>query len=192
MTERGHRREKCSHAQAPSVPIRRAGRRASDEEPALPYALRGEKSVIGGTCNPSVAPHLHRWLVREVRSEFSWTVARASGRSNRRFAHFFFGTFFLLIALGNEWVTEKSALSPCKGRLCAEGAVVRKWSARALLHRLTAEPPNFLHAKCFSRWHNVRREPMRSLRSLRREQAPLRWENKKHSRSRNHGSEKER
>ena len=55
--------------------------------------------------------------------------------------NFFFGTFFLLIALGNEWVTEKSALSPCKGRLCAEGAVVRKWSARALLHRLTAEPP---------------------------------------------------
>ena len=33
-------------------------------------------------------------------------------RSNGTLAHFFFGTFFLLIALGNEWVTEKSALSP--------------------------------------------------------------------------------
>ena len=67
----------------------RAGCRVSDRIQVLLYALRGEKSVIGGTCNPSVAPHLNRKFVREVRAEFLWTVARASGRSNRRFVCFF-------------------------------------------------------------------------------------------------------
>ena len=57
----------------------RAGRRARDEIWVLPAALRGEKSVIGGICNSSEAPHLHRKSLREVRSEFLWTVARASG-----------------------------------------------------------------------------------------------------------------
>ena len=75
----------------------RAGRRASDRIQVLLYALRGEKSPIGGICNPSVAPHLHRKFVREVRSEFLWTVDGAAGRSNRRFAHFFFGTFFFCV-----------------------------------------------------------------------------------------------
>ena len=60
------------------------------------YAPRGEKSVIGGTCNSSVAPHLHRKFVREVRSEFSWTAAFAEGRSTCKVANFFFGTFFFL------------------------------------------------------------------------------------------------
>ena len=75
----------------------RAGCRASDRIQVLLYALRGEKSVIGGISNPSVAPHLHRKFVREVRSEFLWTVDGAAGRSNRRFAHFFFGTFFFCV-----------------------------------------------------------------------------------------------
>ena len=78
-----------SHAQAPSVPIRRAGRSARDEAWGLPYALGGEKSVIGGTSSPSVAPHLHRKFVREVRSEFWGTVARASGRSTCKVVCFF-------------------------------------------------------------------------------------------------------
>ena len=82
VTERGHRRAKNHHAQAPSVPIRRAGRRARDEARILPYALGGEKSPIGGICSPSVAPHLNRQFLREVRSEFSWTVDGAAGRSS--------------------------------------------------------------------------------------------------------------
>ena len=49
----------------------RAARRARDEIQVLLYALGGEKSPIGGICNPSVAPHLNRKFVREVRSEFS-------------------------------------------------------------------------------------------------------------------------
>ena len=67
----------------------RAGRRARDEIWVLPAALRGEKSVIGGIGNPSEAPHLHRKFLREVRSEFLWTVDGASGRSSRRFVCFF-------------------------------------------------------------------------------------------------------
>ena len=81
--------DRSSHAQAPSVPIRRAGRRARERDQVLFYVLRGEKSVIGGTCNFSVAPHLHRKFVREVRLEFSWTVARASGRSTCKVVCFF-------------------------------------------------------------------------------------------------------
>ena len=50
----------------------RAGRRASDRIQVLLYALGGEKSVIGGIHDPSVAPHLNRKFVREVRSEFLW------------------------------------------------------------------------------------------------------------------------
>ena len=59
----------------------RAARRARDEIQVLLYALGGEKSPIGGICSPSVAPHLHRRLVREVRSEFLWAVASACKRS---------------------------------------------------------------------------------------------------------------
>ena len=114
--EWGLRADGNPHAQAPSVPIRRAGRRARDKVRVLLYALGGEKSVIGGIHDPSVAPHLNRKFVREVRSEFLWTVARASRRSNRRFAHFFFGTFFFC-------VKKKVHCPPCKGRLCAEGSL---------------------------------------------------------------------
>ena len=67
----------------------RAGRRARERDQVLLYVLRGEKSVIGGTSSPSVAPHLNRWLVREVRSEFSQSVARASGRSTCKVVCFF-------------------------------------------------------------------------------------------------------
>ena len=59
-----------SHAQAPSVPIRRAGRSARDRIQVLLHALRGEKSPIGGIGNPSEAPHLHRKSLREVRLAF--------------------------------------------------------------------------------------------------------------------------
>ena len=82
VTERGHRRAKNPHAQAPSVPMRRAGRRARDEARVLPYVPRGEKSVNGGIHDPSVAPHLHRKFLREVRSEFSWTVDGAAEQSS--------------------------------------------------------------------------------------------------------------
>ena len=104
----------------------RAGRSARDRIQILLYALGGEKSVIGGICNPSVAPHLRRKSLREVRSEFSRSADGAAGRSNRRFAHFFFGIFFLLIALGNEWVTEKSALSPLQREFVRRGECVRR------------------------------------------------------------------
>ena len=88
--------DKSPHAQAPSVPMRRAGRRARDEARILPYALGGEKSVNGGIGTPSVAPHLHRKPLREVRSEFSWTADGAAysdacgrgGRAARSFASF--------------------------------------------------------------------------------------------------------
>ena len=59
----------------------RAGRRASDRIQVLLYALGGEKSVMGGICNPSVAPHLNRKFVREVRSEFLWAADGACKRS---------------------------------------------------------------------------------------------------------------
>ena len=75
--------------QAPSVPIRRAGRRARDEIRVMLYALGGEKSPIGGICNSSGAAHLNRRFLREVRSEFFWTVACAGGRSRGTLANFF-------------------------------------------------------------------------------------------------------
>ena len=81
-----------------------AGRSARDEIQVLLYALRGEKSPIGGICNPSVAPHLHRKSLREVRSEFSWTVAFASEAVQRHVGTLLFWNFFLLCK-------EKSALS---------------------------------------------------------------------------------
>ena len=105
-----------SHAQAPSVPIRRAGRSARDEIQVLLYAFSGEKSVIGGTCNPSVAPHLHRWLVREVRSEFSQSVARASGRSSGTLVCFFCNFSF----------KQRKVYNPVpggKGSLCTDGSL---------------------------------------------------------------------
>ena len=121
------------HAQAPSVPIRRAGRRASDIIQILLYALRGEKSVIGGICNPSVAPHFNRWLVREVRSEFLWTADGASGRSNRRFAHFFFGTFFFC-------AKKKVHCPPAKGD-CARRGVCAELECTRAPPPATREPP---------------------------------------------------
>ena len=79
--------------------VRGRGRRARDEVRVLPYALGGEKSVNGGIYGPSVAPHLNRKPLREVRSEFSWTADGAAysdacgrgGRAARSFASF--GTF---------------------------------------------------------------------------------------------------
>ena len=75
--------------QAPSVPIRRAGRRARDEARVMLYELGGEKSSIGGICNPSGAAHLNRRFLREVRSEFFWTAACAWVRSSGTLANFF-------------------------------------------------------------------------------------------------------
>ena len=121
------------HAQAPSVPIRRAGRRARDRIQVLLYALRGEKSPIGGICNPSVAPLLHRKSLREVRSEFSWTAAFAEGRSNGTLAHFFFGTFFFC---AKKKVHCPPAKGDCaqRGRLCGNG--VHALSSTALRRSL--------------------------------------------------------
>ena len=87
VTERGHRRAKNHHAQAPSVPIRRAGRRARDKDQVLPYALGGDKSVIGGIHDPSVAPHLNRQFLREVRLSFFF-VGNWSGRAVERHARY--------------------------------------------------------------------------------------------------------
>ena len=67
----------------------RAGRSARDEIRILPYALGGEKSVNGGIHGPSVAPHLNRRFLREVRSEFSLSVIGAAGRSSGTLANFF-------------------------------------------------------------------------------------------------------
>ena len=85
-----------SHAQGgqsrtpvPTKEKMRAGRSARDEIQVLLYALRGEKSPIGGICNPSVAPHLNRKPLREVRSEFSLSVIGAAGRSSGTLANFF-------------------------------------------------------------------------------------------------------
>ena len=66
--------------QAPSVPIRRAGRRARDEDWVMLYELGGEKSSIGGICNSFGAPHLNRRFLREVRSPFFF-VGNWSGRA---------------------------------------------------------------------------------------------------------------
>ena len=123
-----------SHAQAPSVPIRRAARRARDEIQALPYALRGEKSPIGGICNFSVAPHLHRKSLREVRLAFfldgRWSgsaLTQASEAIQRHVGTLLFWHFFLLCK-------EKSALSPERGmEIVRRGEFVRNWSARGLL-----------------------------------------------------------
>ena len=78
-----------SRTPVPTKEKMRAERRARDGDRVLPTAVGGEKSVIGGICNPSVAPHLHRKSLREVRSEFPWTADGASGRSSGRFANFF-------------------------------------------------------------------------------------------------------
>ena len=66
--------------QAPSVPIRRAGRRARDEVWVMLYALGGEKSLIGGVEIPLWHPHLNRRFLREVRSPFFF-VGNWSGRA---------------------------------------------------------------------------------------------------------------
>ena len=71
------------------MPIRRAGRSARDEAWVLPHALGGVKSVNGGIYDPSGAAHLHRQFLREVRSEFSWTVIGAAGRSSGTLVCFF-------------------------------------------------------------------------------------------------------
>ena len=76
--------------------VRGRGRRARDEVRVLPYALGGEKSVNGGIYGPSVAPHLNRRFLREVRSEFSSSAMGAAysdacgrgGRAARSFASF--------------------------------------------------------------------------------------------------------
>ncbi len=110
------------HAQAPSVPIRRAGRRARDEIRVLPTAIGGEKSPSGGIGGSSVAPLLHRKSLREVRLSFSlagrWcvgTLTLAAEAVERHARQLLFWNFFL-------FGKEKSALSPCKGRLCADGS----------------------------------------------------------------------
>ena len=71
--------------QAPSVPIRRAGRRARDVVRIMLYALGGEKSPIGGICNSFGAPHLNRRFLREVRSPFFF-IGNWSGRAVERHA----------------------------------------------------------------------------------------------------------
>ena len=83
-----------SRTPVPTKEKMRAGRRARDKIRVLPTAVGGTKSPSGGIGGSSVAPHLHRKSLREVRSEFSWTAAFAEGRSNGTLAHFFFGTFF--------------------------------------------------------------------------------------------------
>ena len=134
------RADGSSHAQGGQsrtpVPTKnklRAGRRASDRIQVLLYALGGEKSVMGGICNPSVAPHLNRKFVREVRSEFLWAAARASRRSNRRFAHFFFGTFFFC-------AKKKVHCPPAKGD-CARRGVCAELECTRAPPPATREPP---------------------------------------------------
>ena len=103
------------HAQAPSVPIRRAGRRARDKIWVLPTALGGEKSPSGRITGPSVAPHLRRKFVREVRSEFSWTAAFASEAIEPQVRQLLFVTFSF-------W-ERKKCIVPREGKWssCAEG-----------------------------------------------------------------------
>ena len=112
--------------QAPSVPIRRAGRRAREVVRVMLYALGGEKSPIGGICNSSGAAHLNRRFLREVRSSFFF-VGNWSGRAVERHARqllFVTFSYSLLLAMSGE--QKKFIKTPFRGgkeSLCAEGSV---------------------------------------------------------------------
>ena len=116
--------DKSPHAQASSVPMRRAGRRARDEAWALPHALGGEKSPIGGIGTLSVAPHLNRQFLREVRSEFSLSVIGAAGRSSGTLVCFFWNFSF------KQRKVSKTPFWEGKWRLCVSGSTCRNADRR--------------------------------------------------------------